>query len=179
VHRDNLGKYELCRFSSKSHSEEYVGFRVVQSIHGLIPMRPRDYIHNDAMVNHHGTTQYSLKTGLKKIKGVGEEAVPKKLKQLHMRDTFKPQDATQLIDEHKKGALKSLMFHKEKHDGSGKRRACADRRNQQEKATPGNTASPTISLESVLITSVIDAYEGRLVSVFDVPGEFLSYDMDK
>jgi hypothetical protein len=36
-------------------------------------------------------TLYSLIKGLKKFQKVGEEAVPKDLKQLHMRDTFAQQ----------------------------------------------------------------------------------------
>jgi hypothetical protein len=53
-------------------------------------------------------------------------AVSKEFTHLHMRDIFKPQDATQLNDAHKKGALEYLLFLKEKRDCSGKGRACAD-----------------------------------------------------
>jgi hypothetical protein len=38
---------------------------------------------------------------------------------------------------------------------------------------------PTVSLESVLITSTIEAYEGREVAVVDIPGAYLSADMDE
>jgi hypothetical protein len=44
---------------------------------------------------------------------------------------------------------------------------------------PGNVTSPTVSLEYVLITSTIGAFEGREVEVVDVPGAFLSADMDE
>jgi hypothetical protein len=59
---------------------------------------------------HHAMTQYSLKKGLKNFKEVGEEAVFKELLQLHMRDTFKPQNAEELSTDQNKGALESLMF---------------------------------------------------------------------
>jgi hypothetical protein len=36
-----------------------------------------------------------------------------------------------------------------------------------------------VSLESVLITSIIEAYEGREVSVVDIQGAYLSADMDE
>ena len=36
-----------------------------------------------------------------------------------------------------------------------------------------------MSLEAVLITSVIDAYEGREVAIVDVTGAFLTEDQDK
>jgi hypothetical protein len=122
-------------------------------------------------------TQYSLKKGLKKFKEVGEEAVSKELLQLHMRDTFKPQDAEVLSTNQKKGALESLMFLKEKRDGTIKGRTCADGRKQRETAEPGTATSPTVSLESVLINSTIEAYEGREVAVVDIPGAYLSADM--
>jgi hypothetical protein len=81
-------------------------------------------------VMHHAMTQYSLRKGLKKFQKVGEEAVSKELKQLHMRDTFAPQNSEELSDEQKRGALESLVFLKEKRDRSVKGRACADGSNQ-------------------------------------------------
>jgi hypothetical protein len=39
--------------------------------------------------------------------------------------------------------------------------------------------SPTASLGSILITSAINALEGREVSVVDIPGAYLSVDMDE
>jgi hypothetical protein len=44
---------------------------------------------------------------------------------------------------------------------------------------PGDATSPTVALESVPIIATIDAYEGRDVAVVDVPGAFLSADMDE
>jgi hypothetical protein len=75
--------------------------------------------------------------------------------------------------------MESLMFLKEKRDGTIKRRTCADGRKEQEKAKPGAATSPTVTLESVLITSTIEAFEGREVSVVDIPGAYLSADMDE
>ena len=39
--------------------------------------------------------------------------------------------------------------------------------------------SPTISNEGVMLTSAIDAHEGRDVAVIDVPGAFLHAFMDE
>jgi hypothetical protein len=124
-------------------------------------------------------TQYSLKKGLEKFKKVGEEAVSKELLQLHMRDTFKPQNVRELSSEQKKGALESLMFLKEKRDEPVKGRTCADGRKQQERAEPGAATSPTVTLESVLITSTIEAFKGREVAVVYITGAYLSADMDE
>jgi hypothetical protein len=71
------------------------------------------------------------------------------------------------------------MFLKEKRDGSVKGRACADGRKQQDTDVPGDATSPTVVLESVLVTATIDVFEGHDVAIVDVPGAFLSADMDK
>jgi hypothetical protein len=110
---------------------------------------------------------------------VGEAAVSKELKQLHMRETFTPQHSNDLSDSQKQKALESLMFLKEKRDGTIKGRACADGRKQRETAVQRAATSPTVALESVLITATIDAYEERDVAIVDVPAAFLSADMDE
>jgi hypothetical protein len=153
----------------------------IQRVHGLRPRKSRDYshMHSHATIMHHAMTQYSLKKGLRKFQKVGEEAVSKELKQLHMRETFTPQHSDDLSNSQKHKALESLMFLKEKRDGTIKGRACADGRKQRETAVPGAATSPTVALESVLITATIDAYEERDVAIVDVPGAFLSADMDE
>jgi hypothetical protein len=159
--------------------DPYIWAPSIQRVHGLRPRKARQYSHLHATIMHHAMPQYSLKKGLKKFKEIGEEAVSKELLQLHMRDTFKPQSADELSTNQNKGALESLMFLKEKRDGTVKGRTCADRRKQRETAKPGAATSPTVSLESVLITSTIEAYEGREVTVVDIPGAYLSADMDE
>jgi hypothetical protein len=98
----------------------------VQIIYGIRPRKQKDYIHMHTYLVHHAMIQYSLKIGLKKFQNKGEEAVSKELLQLHIRDTFKPQDAKELSATHNNGALEYLMFLKEKRDGSLKGRTCAD-----------------------------------------------------
>jgi hypothetical protein len=151
----------------------------VQRVHVLRPRKGREYIHLHAMVMHHAMTQYSLKKGIKKFKKVGEAAVSKELMQLHMRETFTPQNVKELSSEQKRGALDSLMFLKEKRNGTIKGRACADRRKQREKSDAGAVTSPTVTLESVLITSTIKAFEKREFAVVDIPGAYLSADIDE
>jgi hypothetical protein len=75
----------------------------VQRTYGLRPKRTRDYSHmfSHATVMHHVMTQYSLNKGLRKFQKVGEAAVSKELKQLHMRDTFTPQDSGTLSEAQK------------------------------------------------------------------------------
>jgi hypothetical protein len=71
------------------------------------------------------------------------------------------------------------MFLKGKRDESIKVRACTDGSKQRETATPGHAASPTLSVESVMITATVEAHEGGDVAVVDVPGAFLSADTDE
>ena len=51
---------------------------------------------------------------------------------------------------------------------------CADGRKQKDGTwSKQETISPTVATESVFITAVIDAHEGRDVACFDIPGAFL------
>jgi hypothetical protein len=90
---------------------------LVQSTYGLRPKRARDYSHLHANIVHHAMTQYSLNRGLRKFREKGEKAVEKELGQLHTKETFSPVQVGDLSPI-KKGALESLMFLKEKRDGS-------------------------------------------------------------
>jgi hypothetical protein len=89
----------------------------VKRTYGLRPRKPRDYSHKHAMIIHHAMTQYSVKSGLKKIKEKGEKAVSQELLQLHTMNTFAPQDSTKLTPAQKYGALESMMLLKENRDG--------------------------------------------------------------
>ena len=70
------------------------------------------------------------------------------------------------------------MFLKEKRDGSIKGRGVADGITQREKIEPKDFTSPTVSTEAVMIIETIDELEGRGVAVLDIPGAYLSTDMD-
>ena len=60
-----------------------------------------------------------------------------------------------------------------------KSQTCADGRKQCKKAVPRDTNPPIFSTKSVLITSTIDAHEGCYIVICNIPGDFLSADMDK
>jgi hypothetical protein len=79
----------------------------------------------------------------------------------------------------KKWGLESLMFLEDKRDGMLMGWTYADGQNQREAAKSGDATSPTVSLESLLITATIDIFERRDVAVVDVSGVFLSADMDE
>jgi hypothetical protein len=96
-----------------------------------------------------------------------------------MTYTFTPQNADKLSDQQKRDALKSLAFLKENRDGSIKGQTCADGRKQRAGSAKSDTTSPTVLVESVLITSMIDAFDGRDFAIVDVPGAFLMVNMDE
>ena len=70
------------------------------------------------------------------------------------------------------------MFLKEKLYISMKVRAVADRRKQREKIEPKDATYPTVLTEAVMTASIIGALEGRDVAVVDIPGAYLSENMD-
>jgi Reverse transcriptase (RNA-dependent DNA polymerase) len=71
------------------------------------------------------------------------------------------------------------MFLKKKRSGHIKGRGCADGRRQRLDIPKEEASSPTVTLESVFLTSLIDAAEDRDVATVDIPGAFLQADMDE
>ena len=67
------------------------------------------------------------------------------------------------------------MFLKEKRDGTIKGRTCGGRRKQREDPDfkKGDSASPTVSTESVLLSAVVDAHEDRDVATIDLPNFYI------
>ena len=79
----------------------------------------------------------------------------------------------------RKMALRCLIFLKEKCDGSIKARGCADRCSQSEYTTKAEKSYPTVLIEAMMLTCTIEAKEGRLFAVTDIPGAFLHTNMDQ
>ena len=121
-----------------------------------------------------------MNAGIKKFKEKGEAGVTKELTQMHDMNVFRPIEVESLTYDEKKKALSSLMFLKEKRDSSVKARMCADGRKQKDGTwSKQETTSPTVATESVFITAVINAHEGRDVACFDIPGAFLHAESDE
>jgi hypothetical protein len=90
-----------------------------------------------------------------------------------------PKAAHMLTREEKRAALHYLMHLKKKHCGRIKGRGCADGRKQRVYKTKEESSSPTVAIESLFLTAVIDAKEGRYVATCDIPGAFMHADMDE
>ena len=124
-------------------------------------------------------TQFTLKRGLKEFGKEGVEALSKEIAQLHIRKVGKPISSSQLTREQKRASLRYLMFLTKKRCGRIKARGCADGRKQRETTAKHEASAPTVAIESVMISSVIDALERRDVSILDIPGAFMQADMDE
>ena len=133
---------------------------------------------NAAHVTHIVMTQLSMKAGMKRWGERGTGAVSKELQQLHHRDTFEPVDPKMMTSEDFHEALESHLFLKQKRDDSIKGRMVADGSKQRTSIAKEDATSPTVALESVLLTATIDAAEGRDVATIDIPNAFIQTRLD-
>jgi hypothetical protein len=120
-----------------------------------------------------------MRQGIKKFGEQGKQVVLAKLQQLYDRDVMDPVNKYDLSGEERKGALRYLMFLKEKRCGTIKGRGCADGRPQHNYMTKDETVSPTVATEALILSCLIDAIEGRDVATCDIPGAFMHSDMEE
>jgi hypothetical protein len=146
--------------------------------YNLRPRHARDYSHLHTVFTSTILTQHSMKKGIKLYGDAGVDAVLKELQQLHDRNVLEPISSNDLTPTEKKAALQYLMFLKQKRNGTIKGRGCADGRKQRDYIAKEDASSPTVSIESVMISTVIDAKERRDVATIDIPGAFMQADMD-
>ena len=71
------------------------------------------------------------------------------------------------------------MFLTKKRCGRIKARGCADGRKQRETTKKEDASAPTVSIEAVMLSAVIDAMEERDVATVDIPGAFMQADIDE
>ena len=124
-------------------------------------------------------TQMTAKKGFKQFGAKAVAAMVKEFTQLNEgavpgKPVVVPTDASTLTDTEKKKALRAVNLIKEKWNGDIKGRSCVDGSTQRRYLKQDESmSSPTASLESLLTTLLIDAYEERDVGTFDVPGAYL------
>ncbi len=70
------------------------------------------------------------------------------------------------------------MFLKQKRTGVIKARGCADGRKQRPYTAKEDASSPTVAIESVMLSCLINAKENRDVATVDIPGAFMQADME-
>ena len=125
------------------------------------------------------TEQMTAKKGLKRFREAGAKAIMNELEQIVYRRVMHGKHAHELTREDKKAALRYLMFLKQKRCGKIKARGCADGRKQRLYKTKEETTSPTVSIESMILTCMVDAYERRHVGTCDIGGAFMHADIDE
>ena len=121
--------------------------------------------------------QYIFEKGLKKFKQRGSDAAAKELDQLHRRNCFSPLDVSKMTPQEKRKAMEALMFLTEKRDNTVKGRMVYNGKPTREWLSREDSASPTAALESILLTAIVDAKEGRDVMTADVPNAFIQTKM--
>jgi hypothetical protein len=124
-------------------------------------------------------TQYTLKRGLKEFGIDGLTALGKEVEQLYTRKVSKPVDGDDLTRDQKQASLRYLMFLTKKRCGIIKARGCADGRKQRKTTNKEDASAPTVSIEAVMLSAVIDAMERRDVATVDIPGAFMQADIDE
>ena len=92
--------------------------------------------------------------------------------------TFRPRHKRELTREQLSKAMRIITVIKEKRNGVLKGRSCVDGRPQRAYISKEEAASPTTSLDSLLITLLIDAWEKRDVATADVVGAYLNAYME-
>ena len=96
-----------------------------------------------------------------------------------MKSTFSPMNVEKWLKKKIKMRCNWLYYSRRNATGTVKGRSCTDGRKLREGYQNKYATSPTVALELVLITSVIDALKMRYVDVFNIPRELLTTYMYK
>ena len=122
--------------------------------------------------------QVSMKEGIKRHEYKALDAVFKEFAQLDNKTIFDPQDANDLSSTAKYEALNLLTMVKEQRDGNIKGRSCADGWKQHLYIVKEDVSSPAVQLESLKLSLLIYAYEGKDMKIVDVVGAYLLVDIE-
>jgi hypothetical protein len=101
------------------------------------------------------------------------------LTQLHVMDTWTVMNPTKLTREEQAKALSSLLFLKEKRCGKIKGQACINGAPQWAYISKEEAALPSVSTESMFITSAVAASKRRHIRCYEVPSAFMNTDVDE
>ena len=99
--------------------------------------------------------------------------------QLEELGVYEAVDAALLTKEQRRAALRAINLIKLKRDGKMKVRTVADGSVQRSLYDKLETASPTVATDALILSILIDSYEGRDVVTADVAGAYLKAYMDE
>ena len=136
-------------------------------------------LHNHVLASDFTFNQMGAKAGVKMYGDRAVNAIVSEYKQLDDKMAFKPRAVAQLTKMERERALRSITLIKEKRCGKIKGRTVADGRGQRDYIPRDEVASPTVSIEALMISLAIDAKENRHVATADVEGAYLHADMDE
>ena len=88
-------------------------------------------------------------------------------------ECFTPISISDLTSDEKKKAVQALMFLSEKRDGTVKGQMVYDGSKTRLWIDKSKASSPTVSTESIMLTGIIDSFEGRDTMIADVPNAFI------
>jgi hypothetical protein len=118
--------------------------------------------------------QLSMKSGAAKLGELPVAAAAEaEMKQIHMRSTFVPQHWKNLTAKQRDQILEAFLFVEKKKSGQVKGRLVVNGKMQRGHISKDIASSPTAHSESIMLTGVIDAMEGRDVATGDIPNAFV------
>jgi hypothetical protein len=134
------------------------------------------FAHVAEEMTKHTTPNNSMtfREGLRRYGKAAETALMNEYIQFNDYHVFEPLNANLLTYEQRRAALRAIDIITEKRNGFLKGRTCADGSTQRPFYSKLETASPTIATDALLISILIDAYEGRDVATADVAGAYLN-----
>ena len=161
------------------HGQKYEGTsHLITQFHE--PERTLEYEPHEATILAQSFAQtYSLKQAINKFGEKGRMAAIEEMRQLHDREVFKPIHPNNLSEKQRRNAMSSLIFITEKRDGRIKGRTVADGSKQRNWISKEEASSPTVALESVILSAIIDAKEEREVAIVDIPNAFVQTENEK
>jgi hypothetical protein len=121
--------------------------------------------------------QYILQKGLKKFGQRGKQAASDEMDQLHKRNCFNPVDVSTMTTSEKQKAMESLLFLIERREGRIKGRMVYNGKPTRQWLGKDEASAPTASLESIMLTAIMDAKENRDVMSADIPNAFIQANM--
>ena len=123
---------------------------------------------------------FILNKGLKIFGDKADVAVQKELSQIHTMDTYDHIMKSLLTIEDRRKALASLMFITKKRNGDIKARTVAYVSNQHtyDGYDKSDSLSPTISMDSIFLTGMVDARDKRAIAILDIDNTFLHTEND-
>ena len=118
-------------------------------------------------------TQLTLKAAIKTWGSQATTAAEAEMKQLHWQNSSKPVRWNKLTEKQKAAVLELHIFLTQKRTGKIKGSTIAGGNKKRNYIEKEDASSPTVAMESVILTVIIDVMEQRDTAIIDVPKVFI------